>query len=45
MINSEEILIAIVLMYCLYALIRIKKYENKISFLKKENKKLREKID
>jgi hypothetical protein len=45
MINSEKILIAIVLIYSLYALIRIKVYENKISFLKKENKKLREKVN
>jgi hypothetical protein len=41
MASSEKLLIAIVLLFSLYALIKIKVDENKISSLKEEIKRLK----
>jgi hypothetical protein len=41
MINSENIIITLVLLYSLYALIRIEFYKKRISSLKKENNQYR----
>ena len=41
MINSENIIITIILLYSLYALIMMGFYEKKISLLEKENNQLK----